>query len=982
MAELFGSALVGVLVKKATSFLAGNYEMQASVKGKLERLEELLIKIQSAVEAAEGRQIMNSWLLLLLRRLKDAAYEADDVLDTFDYRILEQRANEDDDKVSSSFVSTSSNAAKRMRTAARTLFSCDEDVNELNSVVEKLERIAAEVGDFLKLLELDCRSKKPELFSNRRITSSLLPEEPIGREKEKQHIINLLLQSESGTVENVCVILILGIGGVGKTTLAQLVCKDGRVKQHFSLIMWVCVSDSFDEVRITREILEQSHCKCNPGDIENFNHLQMTLKEKLRSERFLLILDDVWNENERISWEKLRTPLLCGKEGSKIIVTSRLEKVAKLMNTIDPIRLKGLPEDEYWLFFKKCAFDIVDPEEHPGLLVIGKKIAKRLKGSPLAAKTLGALLNDNLNDEHWESILKSDTWELDQGQNDIMPVLRLSYQHLPVDLQRCFAYCSVFPKDFRFNRDYLIYMWIAEGLIPNNNGKKRLEDIGEEYFDNLISKAFFQETYQVIKEGGIKIKAWNVHDLLHDLAESVSKYVYCRLDDGEPRKIPEGVRHLSVMTTDLAGLIKYSSSIFQHLRTLNFLFERNSDPNVADLHQVLEMLKSIRVLNFVNCHLEVLPISTCGLIHLRYLNLCNNGIKVLPDELGRLHHLQMLILEDLELDRLPTSTNKLINLRHLIEVQRRTRWGFRLSRKDKPIVTTIFDIGKLTCLQKLEVFCVEKRRGFEIGQLKTLSKLRGSFQIRNLENVGSKGEAREAKLSDKASVVTLELSWCDTRRNVRQEVEEEVLEGLRPHPHLKNLKVAGYSGVHSPSWLMGEHYLKNIVSLELRGCRRWKALPPLGQFPTLKSLKLYEMHSIEEVGCGFFGSDVVKGFPLLEELELHDFPELKEWCAVEEAQLFPCLLSLRITWCSKLTALPSFPPTLKVLSIERVGLTSLPTFRRPICPPLAPPSSSSSSSSFLSRLVIRNCPNLKNINEWTEQEREKLSRLESISICY
>ncbi|XP_073007814.1 putative disease resistance protein At1g50180 [Typha latifolia] len=173
MAEMLGSALVGVLVKKIASFLSGNYEMQKGVKDKLERLDELLMMIQSAVEAAEGRQIVNPWLLRWLRGLKEAAYDADDVIDTFDYRILEEKANNDDDKVSSSFASSSSNAAKRMRTAARCLFSCDEDVKELSSVVEKLERVAADLGDFLKVLEMDGSSKKLEI-TNRRITSSSL----------------------------------------------------------------------------------------------------------------------------------------------------------------------------------------------------------------------------------------------------------------------------------------------------------------------------------------------------------------------------------------------------------------------------------------------------------------------------------------------------------------------------------------------------------------------------------------------------------------------------------------------------------------------------------------------------------------------------------------------------------------------------------------------------------------------------------------
>ncbi|XP_072952612.1 disease resistance protein RGA2-like [Typha angustifolia] len=911
-----------------------------------------------------GRQIKNTWLLRWLRRLKDAAYQADDVLDTFEYQILEQKANVDE--VSSSLASSSSNVAKRMRTAARSLFSCDEDVKELSSVVENLERIAADEGDFLKLLELDGCSKKLELSTNSRITSSLLPKEPFGREEEKERIINLVLQSESNAAGNVSVIPILGIGGVGKTTLAQLVCKDERVKQHFSPIpiMWVCVSDSFDVVRLTREILEQADSNFKPGDIENFNSLQVNLKEKIRSQRFLLVLDDVWNENERNVWEKLRTPLLHGTEGSKIIVTSRLQRVAKLMGTVDPIILDGLPEDEYWCFFTKCAFGVADPEEHPRLVATGKEIAKRLKGSPLAAKTLGALLKDNLNEEHWQSILKSDIWELGQGEDDIMPVLRLSYRHLPVHLQRCFAYCSMFPKDWIFKPDDLIYMWIAEGFIYSNTQKKKIiEDIGSDYFDDLISKAFFEPHRHS--------KAYKIHDLLHDLAESVSNDICCRIESDEPMKIPDSVHHLSVMTTNLAGLTEHSS-VVKHLRTLNFLFKSKSDLNVADLREVLEKLKSIRVLNLVNCHMEELPISTCNLMHLRYLNLSNTGIKVIPHQLCRFYHLEILILSGLKPDGAPASLGKLINLRHLIQDQKRWR-----SDDTIPIISKISGISKLTRLDELESFHVGKAPGFEIGQLKDLSNLRGSLQIMNLENVGSKEEAMEARLSCKRNVVTLELAWCDAQRSARCEVTEEVLEGLQPHPHphLKELTIVGYNGIRSPSWLMENYYLKNLVSLELHGCWKWKELPPLGQLPSLEDLWLINMHAIEEVGCEFYGSGVVKGFSSLEVLCIVDFPELKEWCAIKDDQLFPLLHTVKIKDYSKLRALPSLPRTLKNLLLLRVGITLLPAFQKPKSPLSAILSSSSSpsSSSVLSHLIIFNSPNLENVDEWSKEEGEKLT---------
>ncbi|XP_072969418.1 disease resistance protein RGA2-like [Typha angustifolia] len=964
MAELFGSALVSEMINRAGSFLSGKYKMQKDVRAKLERLQELLIKIKNAIVAAEGQEIHNYLLLQWLWRLKDAAYQADDVLDTFDYRILEQEANKYE---VSSHAAPLFNTAKRIRTVIRIFFSCDEDVNELNNVVDKLERIAADMGDFLKTLELDVSSKMSEMTS-RRITSSMLPDQPIGREKEKEQIIKFLLQSKSGDVAgNVSVIPILGIGGVGKTTLAQLICKDERVREHFSLIMWVCVSDSFDVVRLTREILGQAQSRYSSSDIENLDKLQMILKEKLSSQRFLLVLDDIWNENNRTVWETLRAPLLCGKEGSKIIVTSRLEKVAKLMGSMDPIRLQGLPEEEYWSFFRMCAFGGADPEQYSNLVAIGKEIAKKLKGSPLAAKTLGGLLKGDLSHGHWEKILMSNIWKLEQGQDDIMPVLRLTYQHLPAHLQRCFAYCSLFPKDWEFKRDDLIYMWVAEGLIQHGYEKKEMENIGGKYFDDLISKAFFQPCYKYLQtHSGYKIYLYRVHDLLHDVAEFVSKYDCCRIEGDEPREIPNYVRHLSLTTNNVARLMK-DTSVLRQLRTLNLLSKHKADLNVAHLQVVFEQLKSVRVLNIVNYRMRALPRSISNLIHLRYLNLSYTGIKTLSDPVCRLYHLQVLVLQGLEYNSLPPSMNKLINLRHLIDYQETgCYWAWDIAPSGS-MIPMISGIGRLTCLQELKILCVQKMGGFTDGQLKTMREVR-SLWIRNLENVGSKQNATKARLRDKEDLVTLKLSWCNTERNTRNEVEEEVLEGLQPHHHLKELEVTGYNGVLSPIWLIGKPNLDTLGHLVLSDCRNWKELPPFGQLPSLKVLKLYRMHAIKGVGCEFFGG----GFPSLEKLVFKDFPELTDWCAVEDTHLFPCLLKFKIKDCSKLTELPALPSTIKCLVISRVGLAVLPAF--------FPTSVSSSSSSSLSldRLSITQCPKLKNISEWSIQQQDKLRHLREL----
>jgi hypothetical protein len=175
-----------------------------------------------------------------------------------------------------------------------------------------------------------------------------------------------------------------------------------------------------------------------------------------------------------------------------ILVTTRFLKVADLVGTIEPVKLKGLPTDIFWEFFKKCAFSKEQPESYPKLQHIGQSIASRLCGSPLAAKTLGHLLNMELTEQHWITIQNSELWELPHEENEILPALQLSYLYLPRELKRCFAICSIFQKDYSFERDELVDIWVAQDFVASG-GSMRLEDMGYRYLDDLRSRFLFSE---------------------------------------------------------------------------------------------------------------------------------------------------------------------------------------------------------------------------------------------------------------------------------------------------------------------------------------------------------------------------------------------------------------------------------------------------------------------------------------------------------
>ncbi|KAM0892507.1 hypothetical protein ACQ4PT_025726 [Festuca glaucescens] len=475
--------------------LAGASIVEATqLDNDLSRLRTSLPRARVLIDRAEWGRFKNKELAVLLSLLKDTTHDAEDLLRKLDDQVLQQNMKEANQSRVGQFVSSSLKLAKSLLSGSKARVK--EGQSRLDKVVAEIEGILSFTGLTVEPLQLD-KPLMPE-------TSSVISEPVVfGRDKEQDHVIKLLgvlpikcrsakrmksensraIQVVSGKkacMEDVSILPIVGIGGVGKTTLCQLVYNDSRVKAHFEMRMWVCVYGLFDIRRITKEIIE-----CTSAEISDLslNALQVELRRQLEEQRFLLILDDVW-PNANQEWQRFSAPLRYGRQGSMILVTTRSLKVADLVGTIEPVKLKGLPTDIVWEFFKKCAFSKEQPESYPKLQDIGQSIASRLCGSPLAAKTLGGLLDmelRQLTEQHWITIQNSELWELPHEENEILPALQLSYLYLPQELKRCFAICSIFQKDYSFERDELVDIWVAQGFVASG-GSMRLEDMVDECF--------------------------------------------------------------------------------------------------------------------------------------------------------------------------------------------------------------------------------------------------------------------------------------------------------------------------------------------------------------------------------------------------------------------------------------------------------------------------------------------------------------------
>ncbi|KAM4072836.1 hypothetical protein ACB094_11G169800 [Castanea mollissima] len=508
------SALFDVLFDKLrSSDLLNIFRVDAD----LNNWEIILREIRDVLDDAEGKQRTNGSVKTWLGDLEALAYDADDILDEFATEALRRKVNAEEPSTSKirkfipaccvGFNPSSIKFDVSMRSKIEGIDT------KLQGILTRKERL-----NLLKIVTRKEGQKLQDCAGKRTATSSVAERHTYGRDEDKKKIVKLLLEPSDAQPS---VIPIVGMGGLGKTTLAQLVYEDDEVHNYFDLKAWACVSEDFDNLRLTKEILHSFTSE--PLDNNStFDSLQVKLKEKLSGKKFLLVLDDVWNE-DYVLWTELRKPFESGALGSKIVVTTRNLGVTSKMGTTPPYKLEELSPDDCLRVFTHHALNATDFSKYPELEEFGQKIVNRCKGVPLAAKVLGGLLRTAPNRNEWEHVLNSKILN-NPEEGKIFSVLELSYNYLPPHLKRCFAYCSLFPKDDEFKERDLVLLWMAEGLVQETKREKPMEDLGGDYFRDLLNRSFFQQSSS-------NKSLFVMHDLMNDLATWAAGDLCCRLED-------------------------------------------------------------------------------------------------------------------------------------------------------------------------------------------------------------------------------------------------------------------------------------------------------------------------------------------------------------------------------------------------------------------------------------------------------------------
>ncbi|KAI9087083.1 hypothetical protein K1719_030918 [Acacia pycnantha] len=505
------------------------------------------------------------------------------------------------------------------------------------------------------------------------------------------------------------------------------------------------------------------------------------------------------------------------------------------MGTHPPIILEGLDGERSWELFCRMAF-VEGREPNNDELI---EVVNKCGGVPLAIRAVGCLVYEKTLEGITDlSYLKNcELWNVNELEERVFAVLKLSYDHLPSPLKNCVAFCSLFPKDFSFKKKTLIQMWLAEGFIQPTVSMRCEEDVGNEYFMSLLSRSFFQD---VKRDHFDNIVTCKIHDLVHDLAVYVAKHEYLVISVGKEKPTGDQTRHLSVDMPSGVREVPTSLLEFEKSRTiilLNNEFDQVTNPSVFDL--VGSKLKCLRVLNLNAAGIFKIPNNIGKLKHLRFLDLSWNHFRKVPEAITRLHNLQTLDLcDNYCLLELPRYISKLVSLKHLYIT---CCWDLKWMPRG---------LGQLTSLQTLTNFIVAEQEmpgSARISELGKLNNLRGTLTITWLSRLRSNhNEAESAKLGEKQHLQQLLLIWgplgfiYDSPKVVAE--DELILERLCPHHTIKSLCIKGFCGERLPEWIGGLLELQHLLLLE---CKYLTSLPEgLHNLTSLRTLTIFDSPSL------------------------------------------------------------------------------------------------------------------------------------------
>ncbi|XP_058114247.1 probable disease resistance protein At1g58602 [Magnolia sinica] len=819
--------------------------------------------LKDADAKQEGDERVKSWV----RNVRDVAYYAEDVIDTFVFKISPSRQR---------------GRIRRYVFIFNELIALHKVGLEIERIKNKIHMISeSRLAYGIENIGQGALTSSSSLsLQDWRLTSPLAQEPDfVGFEKDLEILVDRLIEGERR-----CVVSVVGMGGLGKATLTKNVYNDSRVKTHFDSCAWISVSQEYGVRDLLQNIINcymvLSEEELKKVEKMNVFQLRHKISEYLQEKRYLMVLDDTWTIE---AWDSLKDAFPDMKNGSRVMITTRNKDVALHADARStPYELQFLGTNECWELLCRKTFPGQDTGCPQDLEQLGREIVAKCHGLPLAIVVIGGLFSRKEPWE-WETVHKSISWQFVEGQPQISRIFSLSYRNLPYYLKPRFLYLGIFPEDYEFRAKKLIQLWAAEGLLQQR-GNETLEEVGNDCLKELIQRSMIQLVKRRSSGG---IKSCRIHDLLRDLSISEAK---------EDKLLQVHHENMNAFSTSTACRLAIHHNVLREYTSL-----KSSTPRLRSVFiytQVIDRLegkqekflyrgfKLLRVLDLHNVGIKKLPNEIGVLIHLRYFGCTKTNLERLPYSIGNLHNLQILTVTTYNYVLIiPSAVEKMQQLRH---VQVKSLYGGYGVIEGHPHLDQIINLQTLSYVKagKWMYAC--------LGMLTDLRKLGIEFDYIGREYVDIFYE----------SIVKLN---CLESLMVRG----RHLPSKFPFRSLLKLSKLFLEGELD---MLPEYteFPTNLTKLTLKYSRLKQ--DPLASLEKLRNLRIlrvdgsFAAFTRVEMACS------AQQFPRLESLHLERLYGLEEW-RVEEGAM-PILLLLRIDKSPQWKKLPEglqYVTTLKIL---------------------------------------------------------------------
>ncbi|KAJ3678710.1 hypothetical protein LUZ60_002513 [Juncus effusus] len=599
------------------------------VKDKVEYVERELRWIQSFLKDADSKRKGNNSVQNWVKDVREVSFMIEDAIDTFLIKVESLSLKEPGIL----------NTLKRVCKKPKKLVAMHNLDSEINKIQARLKEIT-ESKDRYGLKDLGDNNAGIVTLPNR---PTVIPEideiDVVGFNTEKDKIIGMLLDEN---ISRRSVVSIVGMGGLGKTTLAEKVYQSVKSKKQFEFDVWLTVSQHFKSIDLLKKILQKAYGEKFEKEREEVYYIT-EVNKFLTEKRYLIVLDDIWSDHV---WTQIKGALPDNNKGSRVLITTRFLDIAKKADLeSDPFELRLLSEEESLrLLFKKALPRNVFNEGYPhDLLEVANSFSKQCGHLPLALVVVGGMLSTKPRTETaWNKVMRTMDWQTDG--KDCIKILASSYEDLPVHLKTCFIYLASFPDDTQYEPKLIIRLWVAEGFIPHD-ARGTVEEKAEKYLEELAQRCMIQVTDRSRPDS--VIWSFRVHDLLLDLAirEAQEKdflNVFRKQNNSQGSNVTRRVTfqladYNSDDTSKLAG--EYS---IPNVRTL-FFFGK-----VVPFDSQFKLLRVLVIIGIYSGEHPYWLINLKSMLHLRCLVFrdCEFETSKLTLDIDHLHNLQTLKIFD------------------------------------------------------------------------------------------------------------------------------------------------------------------------------------------------------------------------------------------------------------------------------------------------------------------------------------------------